>query len=405
MGLNVELFLSLGTSFHDRTWRKPSIKSQNQYPKNQSNQFHEPTLAQKTPPCIAPKTLLDQFCQFHDTCPMNIRTLSFLTTLLTLSTAQAGTIEETIFNSVDQQKLVQFMKEMTGVVPVTIQGEQFSITNRYSADAKAKYRKYWKNYFETLGIPVEEFSYPTAHSRIESQGHNLEAVLPGMSEDSIVIIVHYDSMGPRGHETENPGVDDDMSGMSVSLETARLLAPFAGKLKYTVRFVAADFEEWASPGLEGARVYAKYIKNLAQKRGFNIVAAVDNEQIGWSGGDHGKTVDIFSCSPGNHYSHPQMGDALEKIAKTIGGMNTKRSCIGENSDHYAMWEIGVPAVVYSEHNPFANPHFDSEGDDVFEAIDQNYFFKLARIGVTFAAKLAGIPESELVSPFKFLTGL
>jgi Zn-dependent M28 family amino/carboxypeptidase len=338
--------------------------------------------------------LIDLVPQVQDNRIMNTTILALLVSLFVHTTAaRAQSIYQNVYDSVNQDHLVQVLKEMTGVVPVTVQGEQYSITNRYTAEAKAKYRKYWTAYFQQLGMQVQEFSYQTAHTKIEKQGHNLEAILPGMSDDSIVIIVHYDSMGPNGHEAGNPGVDDDMTGMSVSLETARILAPYAGKLKYTVRFVAADFEEWASPGLEGARVYAKSLQALAKQKGFKIVAAIDNEQIGWSGGDHGKTVDIFSCSNGK-YNFQAIGDAFEKTAKDFSGMKTKRSCMGANSDHYAMWEIGVPAVVYSEHNPFSNPHFDAEGDDTFEAIDQDYFFNIARIGVTFAATLAGIPNAE-----------
>jgi hypothetical protein len=334
---------------------------------------------------------------------MNLKILLLGVSLCISSFASAQTIYQNIYNSVDKTKLVQVLKEMTGVVPVTVQGEQFSITNRYSSEAKANYRKYWTQYFQGLGMQVQEFAYKTAHTKLEAQGHNLEAILPGMSADSVVIIVHYDSIGPSGSETGNPGVDDDMSGMSVSLETARILAPYAGKLKYTVRFVAADFEEWSGPGLEGARVYAKYIKDLSTKQGFKIVAAVDNEQIGWSGGDHGKTVDIFSCS-GGKYDFKAIGDALANVTAKYSKLQVKRSCIGQNSDHYAMWEIGVPAVVYSEHNPFSNPHFDQNGNDTFNQIDQDYFYSIAQVGVTFATQLAGVPDAmDAFAPQNLLT--
>ena len=33
---------------------------------------------------------------------------------------------------------------------------------------------------------------------------------------SFIIIVHYDSIGPFGAETSNPGADDDMSGMATA---------------------------------------------------------------------------------------------------------------------------------------------------------------------------------------------
>ena len=66
------------------------------------------------------------------------------------------------------------------------------------------------------------------------------------------------------------------------------------------------------------------------------------------------------------------------------------NCLGANSDHFAMWEIGVPAVVYSEHNPFANPHFDQEGGDEFAKIDTDYLTSIAQPAITFQAALAGV---------------
>jgi hypothetical protein len=85
-----------------------------------------------------------------------------------------------------------------------------------------------------------------------------------------------------------------------------------------------------------------------------------------------------------------MGDALQQTATLYSGLKANRGCMGENSDHYAMWEIGVPSVVFSEHDPFNNPHFDQSGGDTYDKIDQAYYFKIAQVGVTFAATLAGI---------------
>jgi hypothetical protein len=70
----------------------------------------------------------------------------------------------------------------------------------------------------------------------------------------------------------------------------------------------------------------------------------------------------------------------------------KRGCIGANSDHFAMWEIGVPAVVFSEHNPFANPHFDRAGGDTFARIDTAYLTSIARPAIAFQAALAGVQK-------------
>jgi Zn-dependent M28 family amino/carboxypeptidase len=228
---------------------------------------------------------------------------------------------------------------------------------------------------------VTPFAYDSSWN-IEAQGHNLEAVLPGRSPDSVVIIVHYDSMGPHGYDNE--AVDDDMTGMAMQMETARVLLQYRDQLQYTVRFVAADYEEWG--GLEGARDYAHYVTDLARSQHFRVVAAIDDEQSGWKEGAN--TFDVFDC--GGRTNSTALGNLLIATARQYSPLATHHDCMGENSDHYAMWEVGVPAVVFSEHHPFNNDHFDHAGGDTYAKIDQDYYFKIAQVGVTFAAKVVGV---------------
>ena len=295
----------------------------------------------------------------------------------------------TVFYNVNRPHLEQLLKDMTGQNPVTVRGETFSIHDRYLPGSKNNYRKYWTAYFESLGLAVTPMEYDSTFN-IESKGHDLEAVLPGKSKDSVVIIVHYDSMGPHG--SDNAAVDDDMTGMATMMETARILVNYKDRLQRTVRFVASDYEEWG--GLEGARFYANYIKNKAKDEGFRVVSAIDDEQAGWKEGDN--TFDYFDC--GGATDSKALGDLLAATAARFGTIGTKHGCMGENSDHYAMWEIGVPTVVFSEHDPFSNPHFDHAGGDTYDRIDRDYYFKIAQVGVTFAARVVGIdPASNFVA--------
>jgi len=298
--------------------------------------------------------------------------------------AAGGDVYQTVFNQVDRAHMTQLLKDMTGQNPVTVGGETFSIKDRYLPASKANYRKYWTDYMQRrLGLQVRELTYDSSFN-IEAQGHDLEAVLPGKSKDSIVIIVHYDSMGPHG--ADNEAVDDDMTGMSELMETARLLSQYKGQLQHTVRFVAADYEEWG--GLEGARYYAQTIQSESQAQGFKILNAIDDEQSGWKEGDD--VFDVFDC--GGDTDSTTLGKLLIDTAKTYGKLGTKEGCMGENSDHYAMWEIGVPAVVFSEHDPFNNDHFDHAGGDTFDKIDLDYWFQIAQVGVTFAARVVGLDQ-------------
>jgi Zn-dependent M28 family amino/carboxypeptidase len=310
--------------------------------------------------------------------------LSVIAFSLTANALTPTDIYQTIYNSADPARLQMLLKDMTGYNSVTVNGETFRISNRYEAVAKQNFRKYWSAYFRSLGLQVNELPYSTAHKKIESQGHNLEAILPGQSPDTVVIIVHYDSMGPNG--PDNPGVDDDMTGMAQLMETARILSQYRGRLQHTVRFVAADFEEWGTLDLEGAREYVKYLQNEAALSKFKIVAAIDDEQCGWKEGAH-----IFDLVATGLADSVAFGDLLESVAKQYSTLATKReSRVIWASDGFAFSDVGVPTVTFLEHDAIVNDHFDNRGGDTFEKIDLNYFTEISRVSITFAAKTVGI---------------
>ncbi|HET7501274.1 MAG TPA: M20/M25/M40 family metallo-hydrolase [Kofleriaceae bacterium] len=300
-----------------------------------------------------------------------------------------------IFDEVDGARLTQRMRELSGDVPVTIGGTETRIDERFSADGRKRFRLYFTQVMTELGLEVTPLHYQAAgHPR---PGDNVEAVLRGPLADSMIVIVHYDSIGPRGRETSNPGADDDMTGMAILFETARLFVEHRAQLTYTVRFVASDEEELG--GLAGARNYAAYIKARSQAEGFDLVVAVDDEQSGWNcsvdnrcGDNTFPAFDIFSCGSGagRKFDFAELGDQFAAVVAAYSPLHVTRGCLGQNSDHFAMWEIGVPAVVYSEHNPFANPHFDRSGGDTFDKIDMAYLTSIARPAIAFQAGLAGL---------------
>jgi hypothetical protein len=305
-----------------------------------------------------------------------------------------------IFDEVDGARITELMRELSGAAPAVVDGETIMLGERFSSDGRKNFRLFWTQTMRDLGLEINQFHYQA--DRHPRAGDNVEAVLRGPSPDSFIIIVHYDSIGPRNRETSNPGADDDMSGMAIMLETARLFAAHRDRLTNTVRFVVSDEEELG--GLAGARNYAAHIKALSQSEGFALLAAVDDEQSGWNcsvdkrcGDLTFPAFDIFSCGSGGgqSFNFPELGDQFAAVAAAYSPLNVTRGCLGANSDHFAMWEIGVPSVVYSEHNPFANPHFDRSGGDTFDKIDTAYLTSIARPAIAFQAGLAGIqPQSS-----------
>jgi hypothetical protein len=296
-----------------------------------------------------------------------------------------------VFEAVDQSKLQKLLGDMSGQNPVTVNGSTFTIQDRYLPASKTNYRKYWSDYMTSLGLTPTTLTYTTKSGQ-ETSGHNVEAVLPGKVADSVVSLVHYDSIGPNG--ADNAGADDDMTGMSILMETARILTSYKGRLRYTVRFVATDYEEWSGLSLEGARKYATYLEGLSKNQGFKIIAAIDNEQSGWKHGEATFDVVDHKCGATADPSVLALSKLMTDTATTYSTLSTTNLCNDGTlaSDYEAMGDVGVPAFVFSEHAPSQNNHFDQNGGDTYAKIDQAYFFGISQVAVTFAARVVGIDE-------------
>ena len=306
-----------------------------------------------------------------------------------------------IFAAVDKTNLDARLHELVGMTPVTAGGTTFAMTNRWAPAAKANFRRYYRDYFEKLGMTVNETTFPIPNLVGETQGHNIEAILPGRSGDTVVIVVHYDTVGITGKETKNPGADDDGSGLSMLLEAARIFATYPDRAA-TVRFVAADYEE-ISDNLDGDVAYVKYLQNEAVTKGFKILVASDNDQTGWSCWSENlcgtnppprnTTFQMISCSgDAKHYDYPELSKGMADIATAQHSpLTPKAVCDGSgDTDHYPFWVAGIPAYVIEEFGSENNPHYDDTGDDTLAHIDLDLMTEIAKIQITFQAKLAGI---------------
>jgi hypothetical protein len=101
-----------------------------------------------------------------------------------------------VFNAVSQANIEKRLRELTGADAVTVGSQTFKITDRWAPASKANFRAYFTQYFTALGATVNVLPFTTTGLLPgETQGHNVEAILPGKSADSVVIIVHYDTVG------------------------------------------------------------------------------------------------------------------------------------------------------------------------------------------------------------------
>jgi hypothetical protein len=97
--------------------------------------------------------------------------------------AIVGDVYKAIFDQVDKAGIKRLLDEMTGAVPVSVDGASIKITERWSPAAKANFRKYWSAYMTALGATVTDVPFSVPNLVGETQGHTVEAVLPGQSAD------------------------------------------------------------------------------------------------------------------------------------------------------------------------------------------------------------------------------
>ncbi len=106
-----------------------------------------------------------------------------------------------------------------------------------------------RGWFKDFGLrtKVQKFSYTRKGVKYDSR--NIIGTFPGTSKKTIIIGAHYDN------RPEGAGADDNASGVSVMVETAKRLAK-QKPLPYTVKFVAFGAEE--NPGgLVGSDTFVK----------------------------------------------------------------------------------------------------------------------------------------------------
>jgi hypothetical protein len=300
-----------------------------------------------------------------------------------------------IYAGVDPTRLATLLSDMTGYNTIQLNNQSVKISERYTPASKALWRAYWTNYMVGLGATVREIDFPVANLVGETQGHNLEALFPGQSPDSIVAVVHYDSTGASGKEAQNPGVDDNMTPMAIQMEAARLIAQHPNRA-LTLRFVATDYEEITT--IEGGKAYAANLKQL----GVNVVAAVDGELSGWSCWNDNAcgsnapparsrfTVVASSCD--NKFSYPALGQQMVMLVSTYSPMTVSLECDSDTdgSELYNFWREGVPAFYFEELANDNNGYYDEGGDDTMAHIDHDYHVAIGRIAAVFIAKLVGL---------------
>ncbi|MBU0640065.1 MAG: M28 family peptidase, partial [Planctomycetes bacterium] len=205
--------------------------------------------------------------------------------------------------------------------------------------------------FADLGLDVEYHGFWFGGS----QYFNVVATLVGTAhpEQQYIVGAHYDSKN-------NPGADDDASGVAALLELARILARYESE--YTIVFITFDLEEL---GKIGSTAYVD--DHLSD----DIQAMIALDMIAWDCGSFATRV---------HGNAIPLRDTLAAALDEYGdGLDAIPSYPVSNSDHAPFQDAGFAAVLVIEELFRQNPCYHQPCDSIDTPDYINYELALAHV--------------------------
>lgn len=249
---------------------------------------------------------------------------------------------------VEPDPVIQQMVNMvTGSnIDATVLRLQNFRTRRSTSDSADAAARWISDQFVSFGIDSVYFHHWSA-----TYSDNVVASIPGarFPEQIVVIGAHYDSYSSTpGNE---PGADDDASGVGCVLECARILSQYPHD--FTITFVAFSGEE---QGLLGSEAYA----SQARANGDDIVGAVAVDMIGYLAAGDLMDLDIIT--------NTGSGWIRDLVIQVGGFYNPGFSIVtgslpgGAGSDHSSFWSAGYDAILFFEDTGNYSPYIHTTND-------------------------------------------
>lgn len=264
--------------------------------------------------------------------------------------------------NVDAARLETHVRYLAGLQP----NRSFMNT-----DSLAKAEKYIVDQFKGIGFANVELQDVFADGKTY---HNV-IVRTGdeKAKDLIVIGAHYDTAGEN-----NPGADDNASGVAALLELARVFKSENPELKYPVEFVAYTLEE--PPFFGGKEMGSVYHADRLKERGQNVVLMLSLETLGYFSN---KLFSQGFSIPLLYGFYPWAGNfigivgapadrAIQAQFKAAMNANTNVSTLSitapaivpgiDYSDHRSYWAHDWPAFMITDTAFLRNDQYHEAGD-------------------------------------------
>ncbi len=267
-----------------------------------------------------------------------------------------------VVQNVNIDSLMYFVKELSGEVNITLNGQPTKIVSRHKDNAdNAKAADY-------LYQKLSQYNSSVVKEDYSSTGRNICAVQLGnkFPNQKVIICAHYDCM-PAGNISY--GADDNGSGTAAVIEAARLLKNYT--FPFTIVYALWDEEE-------GGHYGSKYYANNAAIAGDTILAVVNMDMIGWNRSN--SNVLTLGTRP-----IARTVEMANKMCQLNSILNIGLSCYIENpggvgSDHASFWSNNYTAMEIIEDGDDFNDFYHTLGDTIGN-FNAPYFLKCAKLSI------------------------
>ncbi len=297
-----------------------------------------------------------------------------------------------MINQVTQSKVDTYVKNLSGVNPVTIGGSSYTIQTRHTASGTPieKATQYIYEFMQGKGLTTSYHNW----SASEYTGRNVIGEITGTTNPGEIVLItaHLDDM-PSGSLA--PGADDNASGSVGVMVGAELLKQQL--FRRTVRFVVFTGEEqW----LLGAQAYS----DMVYQAGQNITAVYNMDMISYdgTGGPDLRLHTRITSNPG-YPGDLAIANTFIDVVNTYSLSSNLTPILDADgitqSDHSAFWNNGYSAILgIEEHDADMTPYYHTTSDTV-STLNMTYFTNFVKAGVGTAAHLAIRDDGTLIANF------
>jgi hypothetical protein len=292
-----------------------------------------------------------------------------------------------LVNNVSGQNLVTSVTTLEGF------GSRHTLSSTTSPTVGIGAARTWiYNEFDRVGngrLQVSFDEFPVLFGGLTTNQQNVVAVLPGESTHAgvVVLMAHYDSRSIDMADGFSlaPGANDNATGVSVLIETARLLS--TQTWNQTVMFVAFAAEE---QGTQGSHHFVQ--EQLS--KGMVFDAALNNDMVGGRPGIP-QNVRLFSAGPDTSLNR-QLARYIDVIAQLYLPnfdvvLQDAIDREGRYGDHREFTNAGIASARLIESQE--DPSVQHSSLDTFDRIDYSYLFQVTQLNVAAVANMIGAPAA------------